>query len=85
MLASPAASTYAASWGHGCAWYCFSIGIKHTSALQAGFIALAEPVMAPIWTYLFLGEQISTLSFIGFAVVIVTLVLYNASAVKGSR
>lgn len=67
------------------AWYCFSIGIKHTSALQAGFIALAEPVMAPIWTYLFLGEQISTLSFIGFAVVIVTLVLYNASAVKGSR
>lgn len=67
------------------AWYCFTIGIKHTSALQAGFIALAEPVMAPIWTYLFLGEQISTLSFIGFAVVIVTLVLYNASAVKGSR
>ncbi len=67
------------------AWYCFTIGIKHTSALQAGFIALAEPVMAPIWTYLFLGEHISTLSFIGFAVVIVTLVLYNASAVKGSR
>ena len=67
------------------AWYCFSIGIKYTSALQAGFIALAEPVMAPIWTYLFLGEQISTLSFIGFAVVIVTLVLYNASAVRGGR
>lgn len=67
------------------AWYCFSIGIKYTSALQAGFIALAEPVMAPIWTYLFLGEQISTLSFIGFAVVIVTLVLYNASAVKAGR
>ena len=67
------------------AWYCFTIGIKHTSALQAGFIALAESVMAPIWTYLFLGEQISTLSFIGFAVVIVTLVLYNASAVKSSR
>ena len=67
------------------AWYCFSIGIKYTSALQAGFIALAEPVIAPIWTYLFLGEQISTLSFIGFAVVIVTLVLYNASAVKSSR
>ena len=66
------------------AWYCFSIGIKYTSALQAGLIALAEPVMAPVWTYLFLGEQISTLSFIGFAVVIVTLVVYNVSTIKAA-
>lgn len=66
------------------AWYCFSIGIKHTSALQAGFIALAEPVMAPIWTYIFLHEQISTLSLIGFVIVIVTLVLYNASEIKNA-
>ena len=60
-----------------CAWLCFAVGIKYSTALQAGFIALAEPVMAPLWTYLFLGEQISLLSFVGFAVVIVTLVVYN--------
>ena len=66
------------------AWYCFSIGIRYTSALQAGFIALAEPVMAPIWTYLFLGEQISTLSFIGCVIVIITLVLYNLYAVRSN-
>ena len=67
------------------AWYCFTIGIKYTSALQASFIALSEPVMAPLWTYLFLGEQISTLSFIGCAIVIITLLVYNISAVKDNK
>lgn len=60
-----------------CAWLCFAVGIKHSTALQAGFIALAEPVLAPLWTFLFLREQISTLSLIGFAVVIITLLIYN--------
>lgn len=59
------------------AWLCFSVGIKYATALQASFIALAEPVMAPIWTYIFLGERISALSLVGFVIVIVTLVLYN--------
>lgn len=59
------------------AWYCFSIGIKYATALQASFIALAEPVMAPVWTFIFLGEKISPLSFLGFVIVIVTLVVYN--------
>ena len=67
------------------AWYCFTIGIKYTSALQASFIALSEPVMAPLWTFLFLGEQISTLSFIGFAIVIITLLIYNVTAVKNNK
>lgn len=67
-----------------CAWLCFAVGIKYSTALQAGFIALAEPVMAPLWTYLFLGEQISLLSFVGFAVVIVTLVVYNTRSLHSA-
>lgn len=59
------------------AWYCFSIGIRKTDALQAGFIALAEPVLAPVWTFLFLGERISLLSLAGFVIVITTLLLYH--------
>ena len=59
------------------AWYCFSIGIKHTDALQAGFIALAEPVLAPLWTFLAFHEIPSPLSLAGIILVIVTLVLYN--------
>ena len=59
------------------AWLCFAVGIRTSTALQASFIALAEPVMAPLWTYLFLNEKISVLSLAGFIIVIVTLVVYN--------
>jgi len=38
------------------AWLCFAVGIKHTSALRANFITMAEPVMAPVWTFVFLRE-----------------------------
>lgn len=64
------------------AWLCFAVGIRYSTALQASFIALAEPVMAPLWTYIFLHEEISTLSLIGFAIVIITLLVYNISSSK---
>lgn len=32
------------------AWLCFTVGIKHISALRANFITISEPIMAPIWT-----------------------------------
>lgn len=67
------------------AWYCFSIGIKYASALQASFIALAEPVMAPMWTFIFLHEKISPLSLLGFVIVIVTLIVYNIRTEKNIR
>jgi len=67
------------------AWYCFSIGIKSSTALQASFIALAEPVMAPIWTFIFLGEKISALSLVGFVIVIGTLLIYNVGRAKRIR
>lgn len=67
------------------AWYCFSIGIKYADALQASFIALAEPVMAPVWTYLVLGEEISTLSLVGFCIVIITLIIYNITSIKQAK
>ena len=59
------------------AWLCFSIGIKHTSALQANFITMSEPVMAPLWTFLVLREQLSLLSVIGCVMVIVTILVFH--------
>lgn len=64
------------------AWLCFAAGIKHTSALQANFITMAEPVMAPMWTFIFLHEVISPLSVLGCVVVIATLLVYNISVTK---
>lgn len=64
------------------AWLCFAKGIRHTSALQANFITMAEPVLAPVWTYIFLQESLTPLSLAGCAVVIVTLLVYNIRASK---
>lgn len=59
------------------AWLCFAVGIKHTSALQANFITMAEPVLAPVWTYIFLRETLTPLSAAGCAFVLLTLLVYN--------
>lgn len=64
------------------AWLCFAVGIKHTSALQANFITMSEPVMAPIWTFLFLGETLGPLSLAGCAFVIATLLVYHVRQVR---
>ena len=64
------------------AWLCFTVGIKHTSALQANFITMTEPVMAPIWTFLVLGETLPPLSLIGCAFVIATLLIYHSRSAK---
>ncbi len=64
------------------AWLCFAKGIKTTEPLQANFITNLEPVMSPIWTFLFLRETPSFLSLIGCATVIITLIIYGATAPK---
>lgn len=64
------------------AWLCFAKGIKTTPSLQANFITMLEPVMAPLWTFLLLGEKVSMFSLLGCVVVIVTLVVYNTLELK---
>lgn len=70
---------FAALTGIG-AWLCFAVGIEHTTALQANFITMSEPVLAPIWTFVFLHEVISPMSVAGCVIVIATLLVYNAAA-----
>lgn len=67
------------------AWLCFAVGIQYTGALQANFITMAEPVMAPLWTFIFLKEQLSVLSVVGCVTVIVTLLIYNVSVTKAGQ
>ncbi len=67
------------------AWLCFSKGISNTSAIQANFITMMEPIMAPIWTFIFLKEQISPMSFVGCGVVIITLITYNILVTRAAR
>lgn len=64
------------------AWLLFSKGISQTPALTASFITMSEPVMSPVWTYMFLGEKITRLSLLGCALVILTLLFYNIATIQ---
>ena len=59
------------------AWLFFGCGIRYASPLQANFITMTEPIMSPLWTFLFLREKMSFFSTVGCIIVIITLVIYN--------
>lgn len=67
------------------AWLCFARGIRNTSALQANFITMSEPVMAPIWTFIALGEEIPAVSLLGCGIVICTILVYNIVKIRESE
>ena len=66
----------------GLSWICFSRGIKTTPSLQASFITMIDPVLNPILALILLGEAMGTLSVIGSALVIVTIVVHNVLTAK---
>ena len=67
----------------GCfSWVIFSKGIKTTPALTANFITMIEPVLSPVWCFIFLHEVLGVRAIIGAAIVIVTLTVYNTISIK---
>ena len=66
----------------GLSWICFSRGIKTTPSRHASFITMIEPVLNPILALLLLGEAMGTLSVIGSALVVVTIVVHNVLTAK---
>ncbi|MBL0347523.1 MAG: EamA family transporter [Anaerolineales bacterium] len=48
-------------------WAClhlFTQGIKHIPALEANLIGTLEPVLIPIWVFLFYGESMGAFALI---------------------
>jgi len=66
-------------------WFCFAKGIRTTPSLQASFITMLEPVLAPIWTFLFLQETITVWSLLGAVVVIGGILVYNTLQEKAQQ
>jgi drug/metabolite transporter (DMT)-like permease len=54
----------------GLAYLCFARGIVRTPALEASLLVLLEPVLNPIWTFLFTGERPGPWATAGGAVVL---------------
>lgn len=54
----------------GLAYLCFSRGVTGTPAIEASLLILLEPVLNPIWTFLFAGERPGPWAIAGGAVVL---------------
>ncbi len=58
----------------GLAYLCFSRGVSGTPAIEASLLVLLEPVLNPIWTFLFAGERPGPWALAGAAVVVAATV-----------
>jgi drug/metabolite transporter (DMT)-like permease len=56
--------------------------IKRISALSANLIAVAEPVLNPLWVFLFLGERPGLNTLVGGAIIISAIA---AASLVGAR
>jgi len=66
----------------GLAFVFFTKAIKHIPALEANLVGTLEPVLNPVWVFLFLGESMGSFALIGGLVVLGGVTL---SAVGSAR
>lgn len=66
----------------GLAFILFTKGIKHIPALEANLIGTLEPILNPLWVFLFLGERMGQSALLGGMVVLAGVIV---SAVGSAR
>jgi drug/metabolite transporter (DMT)-like permease len=69
----------------GLAFIFFTMGIKHIPALEANLIGTLEPILNPVWVFLFLGEQMGKSALLGGLVVLVGVMISAAGSVRTDR
>ena len=69
----------------GLAFIFFTQGIKHIPALEANLIGTLEPVLNPIWVFLFYGESMGAFALIGGLVVLGGVVLSAVGSAKAAK
>jgi drug/metabolite transporter (DMT)-like permease len=58
----------------GLAYLCFSLGLRGTPAVEASLLVLLEPVLNPVWTFLFAGERPGRWALTGGAVILLATI-----------
>jgi drug/metabolite transporter (DMT)-like permease len=66
----------------GLAFILFTKGIQHIPALEANLIGTLEPILNPLWVFLFLGERMGQSALLGGLVVLAGVIV---SAVGSAR
>lgn len=68
----------------GLAFILFTQGIKHIPALEANLIGTLEPVLNPIWVFLFYGESMGGFALVGGLVVLGGVILSAVGSAKAA-
>ena len=57
----------------GAAYFLFVRGLSHVPATEASLIGMIEPIMNPLWVFLFLGERPRNSALLGGAIVLAAI------------
>ncbi|MBK7452636.1 MAG: DMT family transporter [Anaerolineales bacterium] len=69
----------------GLAFIFFTQGIKHIPALEANLIGTLEPVLNPIWGFLFYGESMGAFALLGGLVVLSGVLLSAIGSARAAK
>lgn len=69
----------------GFAFIFFTKGIKHIPALEANLIGTLEPVLNPIWVFLFYGESMGRFALVGGLVVLGGVILSAVGSARATK
>ena len=69
----------------GLAFILFTKGIRHIPALEANLIGTLEPILNPVWVFLFLGERMGRFALLGGLVVLAGVIVSAMGSAKGEK
>lgn len=69
----------------GLAFILFTQSIKHIPALEANLIGTLEPILNPVWVYLFLGERMGKFALLGGLVVLTGVIISAAGSAQAEK
>jgi len=61
----------------GLSYICYAVAIKKVTAMEGILIPMLEPILNPLWTFIFLGERLGLWALIGGFVVILSILFRN--------
>jgi len=67
----------------GFAYLLFGYGVAHVQALEASLIGMLEPVLNPVWVFLFLGETPGWWAVLGGAIIVAAVAARTFATERG--
>jgi drug/metabolite transporter (DMT)-like permease len=61
----------------GLSYICYAVAIKKVTAMEGILIPMLEPILNPLWAFIFLGERLGLWALIGGFVVILSILFRN--------